>query len=225
MMGKSNQKGVIVAAIALTAVAIGFAWYTNNQPYLDPKETEAEVFQINRELKRVQHNSVADYPWAKSIQNLKTIGEAMLKYRKSHASLPVAQRRSWHDAGLPEHLYLALTELNQPWTIPSGTFVMPIEHESIIEDRHKKRRRHSDYDQQYGIGSYSLDQAANIQRAWATKGEDIIILSDNTMNTSTFLGSYAENPKQTELLVLRLNGKVERITIDSHMYSNLAPNY
>ena len=70
-----------------------------------------------------------------------------------------------------------------------------------------------------------FDQAENIQRAWAIKGENMIILSDNCMNKNLFPGPTQEGHKKTQLLVLRLDGKVEKISIDSHMYSNLAPNY
>jgi hypothetical protein len=224
-MGSSKRNGILAGAFAFAAVAVIFALYTNNQPMLDPKEAEREAEQITRELKPVQPNTVADYDWERSTQNLKKIGKAMLQYRAAHPSLPVSQRQSWHDAGLPEHLYLALTEPGQPWTIPRETFVMQIEHGKYVEEWLKKGIRYSDYQQQYAIGSYSLDSAEKIQRAWATKGENMIVLSDNCMNSQLFRGSLYEAPKKTEILVLRLKGRVERIRIDSYLSGSLASNY
>ena len=144
------------------------------------------------------------YDYETSIAKLKKIGQALQIYRAEYGFKPVAERKTYSDAGLPYALDV-LAEPGHAWSLPEGrsTFTLPgaLYGDSWLNFGHL-------YWTPAG-NSFLFDLAPNLAR----RGESLPILAD--FNPGMRLEGRADAPRMQPAVVLRLDGSVEVVVWDS----------
>ena len=136
------------------------------------------------------------YDYETSIAKLKKIGQALQIYRAEYGFKPVAERKTYSDAGLPPSI-LVLAKAGRIWSLPEGiaTFTLP----------------DARYDQGNPISFSSLywgpegnSEMFDLSAAYAERGERMPILAD--FHPAMVAGRGAE---VVPAILLRLDGTVE----------------
>jgi len=140
------------------------------------------------------------YDYETSIAKLKKIGQALQIYRAEYGFKPVAERKTYSDAGLPPS-FDALAEPGHAWSLPEG-----------MEDLRLPGQR---LPAEFAISFWSLywqyetDYPGPSQNdLYRSRGEQLIVLGDCNPVVGTPRGS------RSEIVVLRLDGTVDVLTYD-----------
>ncbi len=144
------------------------------------------------------------YDLAAASKKLADIGEKLQLYRKTHRPLPVSERTTFRDAGLPEML-LELAKPGSPWSLPDGVATFRVKNPNELFEGTQNH-----FAQMY----WSRETAAQIRKQdmgqwFAVRGEDLPILVD--YNPSS--GEQMAGADGYTVLVLRLSGKVEKVEV------------
>jgi hypothetical protein len=138
------------------------------------------------------------YSSAESRAKLVAIGRALQGYRLEHGVKPVAERRSFQDAGLPENP-LVMAAPGAPWGLSGGVSAFRISAPRYVIDT-RPNVAHFTF-------PYLDTEDRFISGLYATRGELFIVAIDDNY---TAKAGRRERPF-IEALVLRLNGDVDLV--------------
>lgn len=141
-------------------------------------------------------------PSASSIEKLRAIGQALQIYRVEYGVKPPDQRENFADAGLPPSIAVLGLYTERNWSLPSGLesfrTAAPLPFMENF-DSHFSQLYPGPHDPLIGT---EYDPSGFL----ATRGENLPILVDFNINTST---EFRENPENLVGVILRLNGAVD----------------
>jgi len=151
------------------------------------------------------------YDYETSIAKLKKIGQALQIYRAEYGFKPVAERKTYSDAGLPYALHV-LARPGHPWSLPDGmrTFHLP--------DARYGRDWEINFSHLYWRPEdYSAlwDISANYSR----RGENMPVLAD--FNPGCVTVTLPDEQPEGVAIVLRLDGSVEVVRYDRRVLHDL----
>jgi len=143
------------------------------------------------------------YDYETSIAKLKKVGQALQIYRAEYGFKPVAERKTYSDAGLPPSMSV-LAWAGHSWSLPGGLdeFRVPNPSDAMPGPG-------SHFTEMYWKPSESL---GDMTPYFASRGEDLPIMMDVNMNRARDL---MDRSRQLPAVILRLSGKVDRITFDN----------
>lgn len=146
------------------------------------------------------HQTRPPYDMKESIAKLTQIGKSLQVYRKYHPAKPVAERKTYEDAGLPNRL-TALAEPGHPWSLPDGLATFHVSNPNEINVKN-----YVSFSHMYWTPTASL-HLPDMSAYYVSRGEKMPVLADDNPNSLVDMG-----PGRVQTaLVLRLNGDVEVI--------------
>lgn len=152
----------------------------------------------------LEPHAPAQYDWRSSRRDLQAIGSIIQQYRATQHVLPPGRRRSAKDAGLPDQL---------------GFFVL-----TSVPATYRQVKNAETFAQ---VGSNFLFIADSIPlsynkhdgaRLWSHRGESLPIIIDASMNG---LNGWLKTPGRVPVLILRLNGRVDEVSVSAHNYEEI----
>lgn len=193
-----NERVRYSALIALGAVAIGGLAFAGSG-------LKASSFAPR------QASPGSNYDWAGSRAKLQRLGVALQIYREAHGNLPVSERESYLDAGLPSSL-ARLHNPGKPWNVDrTDLFAQSVrgDPQDYVAPDGKTIRLGSNF---ISIMNGPAINKPENKHFWKTKGEDLIIAVDDNMYR------YSEmqpTGRTLPYLVLRLSGRVDVVLLDT----------
>lgn len=224
----SNRAGIAKSkALALSAVAIVTAIVVR-QMWLGNYYAE-----LNEATPHALPAVTTAYDWNASRHKLEGIGAALQLYRKHVGIKPVAERKTLSDAGLPnDDVMSVLTKPGFAWSIDAdafrpelgatltkatyaGDFCLPIESRRVMLDAIGPIGSPSpihfvgtDGQAVRAAGYFDGITLDELPKWLQSRGEDLPVLVDNSPD---ILGEPSVSQPPQFALVLRLNGKVDRV--------------
>lgn len=139
-----------------------------------------------------------------SISKLKKIGVALQLYRAEYGFLPVAQRKTYSDAGLPPSIATLTLVQGKPWSLPLSTFQIgnPITPDISVHFR----------ELYYAEEIAAKHKFPDIGYYLSHRGEELPVLQDMNYPDHEL---WSTNGVDFKTPVLRLDGTVELITVNA----------
>lgn len=194
-----SESKFLLAGIAVIVVAVigGTIWSRLQDS--EASEHERKLNEIATTFTPVQ--DPFDWGWAEA--RLQTIGRKITAFRREVGKpKPIANRRGWKDAGLPPPSIL-VEQHNPKYGIPTDLLRNP-------KPCHAAPSKTATDLHLLYMGVFpSLAEAQ--AKAYSRRGEEIPIIVDWTM-----ISGEVGAKSKVEVLILRLNGTVARVTLENY---------
>ncbi len=151
-------------------------------------------------------NQNQGYDYEASISKLRRIGQALQLYREEWGVKPVAERRTYSDAGLPPTIALPAVLEGYAWSYPGGSELL-----RVAQPNGVFANMNVHFMQLYGPADREEAEKAAYYRL---RGERLPIVADLNMNRGSDLAKNRAS-RDLKAIVLRLDGSVDVVTFDN----------